>query len=400
MPIFKYTAKKGPDKLIESTIQAHNEEEVIELLSQSGLFPVKIEEVSQKVSTSSLGFSGKISRKNIINFSRQLSSLLKSGVPILKSLNIISQESENLNFKSIIDNIQVKVKEGERLSSALKEYPNVFSPLYIAMVQSGEINGTLEESLLRIAEHLKKQDEFVTKLRTALTYPFFMASMGILTVIFMITFVLPKLTKVFFDLHQELPLPTKIVLGISSILRHFWFIVIFLIILIIFFFKKETEGKKLVISRIKLNLPILKNFILKTELARLCRTLEVLIKTGIPILQGIESAVEVLDNEIIKQKIRECKKEMEEGVTFGQTLKKIDFIPPFVTNLVIVGEESGRLSESLSEIADFYERDTEEFLRITGTILEPLMILAVGVVIGFIVISMLLPIFQINLMAK
>ncbi len=401
MATFKYRAKKGPDEIIEDTFQAQSKEEVIEFLAKSGYFALKIEEVSRQASSSSSAtFSGRIKTKDLVNFSRQLSTLLRSGVPILKSLDIISEQSENANFKSILSQIKHRIENGEKLSAALNEYSYLFSSLYITMIQAGEVNGTLEESLSRIADHLKKQVEILNRIRAALTYPLFVVLTSIGTVIFMLIFVMPRLTQVFSALGQELPLPTKIVLAASAGIRHWWFLVVLGLAVILRFLRQQFTGKQTLWSRIKLGLPFLGKFFVKAELARFCRTLELLTRSGIPILKSIETAIPVVESETLREGIQRSQKEMEEGHSFGEALKKEPLIPPLVTNLITVGEESGRLSETFAEIADFYEKETDDLLQTTTALVEPLLILGVGLMVGFVVIAMLFPIFQINMMVK
>ncbi|MFH0796394.1 MAG: type II secretion system F family protein [Candidatus Omnitrophota bacterium] len=401
MPIFKYRAKKGPDEIIEDTLQAQSKEEVIEFLAKSGYFALKIEEVSRQTSSSlSATFSGRIKTKDLVNFSRQLSTLLRSGVPILKSLDIISEQCENANFKSILSQIKRRIENGEKLSAALSEYPYLFSSLYVTMVQAGEVNGTMEESLSRISEHLKKQQEILSRIRAALTYPLFVVLTSIGTIIFMLIFVMPRLTQVFSALGQELPLPTKIVLTVSASIRRWWFLVVIGLVIVVQFLRQQFTGKKTFWSRSKLRLPFLGRFFVQVELSRLCRTLELLTKSGIPILKSIETAIPILESETLQEGIRRSQKEVEEGHSFGEALKKEPLIPPLVTNLITVGEESGRLSETFAEIADFYEKETADLLQTTTALVEPLLILGVGLMVGFVVIAMLFPIFQINMMVK
>ena len=217
----------------------------------------------------------------------------------------------------------------------------------------------------------------------------------------MLTFVMPRLMKIFINLGQDLPLPTKILIFTSNGLRQwgFWIILILALIILIFRRQMRTKTGRISLSLLKLHLPLYGKFTLKAELARFSRTLELLIKNGIPILQAMDIATPVLENEIIKNQLSKSYKELEQGGSLGRSLRNSRLFPLFMTNLIIVGEESGKLDEALSEIASSYERDTDEAMRIMASLLEPLMILAMGLIVGFIVVAMLLPIFQINVMA-
>lgn len=404
--IYKYRAKKGPQDIVDDTIEASTEKEAIEKVSQLGLLPIHIEKVSQIIkelqTPSEAKVHGRIRSRQITIFSRQLASLLKSGVPILNSLNIIREQSENPHLKNILQSIHNAIKEGATFSSALAKYPNIFSNLYIAMIRTGEDAGNLPEVLLRIADYRTKQEEMLSRFRLALAYPFLMAIVGLATVVFMLTFVMPRLMRIFVNLGEKLPLPTRILISISQGLRQGWFWIILILAIIILVIKRQAKTKvgRLSLSIFKLHLPVLGNFILKAELSRFSRTLELLIKNGIPILKAIDIAIPVLENEVIKNQLRQSYKQLEQGGSFGKSLKNSKVFPLFMSNLITVGEESGKLDEALAEVASSYERDTDEAMRMMASLLEPLMILGMGLIVGFIVVAMLLPIFEINVMAR
>jgi type II secretory pathway component PulF len=404
--IYKYRAKKGPEDIVDGTIEASSEKEAIEKVSQMGYIPIHIEKFSPAVAEPHLisegKLHGKIKSRETTIFSRQLASLLKSGVPILNALNIIREQSENPHLKYILHSIHNEIKEGATFSSVLAKYPNIFSSLYVAMIRTGEDTGGLPEVLLRIADYRMKQEDMLSRFRMALAYPILMAIVGLATVVFMLTFVMPRLMGIFVNLGEKLPLPTRILISISQGLRSswFWIILIFATIILIIRRQAKTKTGKISLSIFKLHLPILGNFILKAELSRFSRTLELLIKNGIPILKAIDIAIPVLENEVIKNQLRQSYKQLEQGGSFGRSLKNSKVFPLFMSNLITVGEESGKLDEALAEVASSYERDTDEAMRIMASLLEPLMILGMGLIVGFIVVAMLLPIFEINVMAR
>lgn len=404
--IYKYRAKKGPQDIVDGTIEASSEKEAIEKISQMGYIPVRVEKFSPAIVelhlTSQGKLHGKIKSRQTTIFSRQLASLLKSGVPILNALNIIREQSENPHLKYILHSIHNEIKEGATFSSVLAKYPNIFSSLYIAMIRTGEDTGNLPEVLLRIADYRMKQEEMLSRFRMSLAYPILMAIVGLATVVFMLTFVMPRLMGIFVNLGEKLPLPTRILIFISQGLRQWWFWIILILAIIILLIRRQAKTKtgKLSLSIFKLHFPILGNFILKAELSRFSRTLELLIKNGIPILKAIDIAIPVLENEVIKNQLRQSYKQLEQGGSFGRSLKNSKVFPLFMSNLITVGEESGRLDEALAEVASSYERDTDEAMRIMVSLLEPLMILGMGLIVGFIVVAMLLPIFEINVMAR
>jgi general secretion pathway protein F len=403
MPIYKYRAKKGPDSTMEGRIEADNKEEAIEKLSQMGYVPVRVQESeSMTQAVSPFKVTGRIRSREITIFSRQLSSLIKSGVPILRAINIISEQSDNPHFKNVLSNIHDQIRDGKAFSLALASYPSVFSEFYISMVRTGEDSGTLQEILSRITDYRQQQDEFLSKIRTALAYPILMAIVGIATIIFMLTYVMPRLTQIFINLGQDLPLPTKILIALSSRFQQSWFWIVLTVGLLWFIFKQQTKAETLRVasSRFRLSLPIFGEFSLKTELARFSRSLELLIRSGLPILKAIQVSIPILRNEVIKRHLLQSYRELEQGGSLGKSLKKSKLFPAFMTNLISVGEESGRLDEALSEIGRAYERDIDDTIKVMSTLLEPMTILIMGLMVGFIVVAMLLPIFQINVMAR
>ncbi len=402
MTLYRYRAKKGTQGIIEGEIEADSDKEAIEKLSQTGYLPLNIEAVSESDKSSDIKFKeikGRIKFSQVTIATRQLASLLRSGLPILKSLNIIKEQVENNKFKKVLDNVYSDIRNGESFSFALAKYPKVFSSLYVGMASAGENSGNLPNVLLNISEYRTKQEALLSRLRMALVYPAIVASLGLATVIFMLTFVIPRLGHIFSDSSQSLPIPTQIIMATSHGLRQWWHWIILILVIIVFLIKKQlkTDAGKLFLSKLKINLPLLGKLFIKTELLRFCGTLELLIKSGIPILKALNVAIPVLSNQLIKNQLQISYKELEQGGSFGLSLKKSKLFPLFMSNLILTGEESGRLDESLGEVVINYERDTNEMVKVISTLVEPVIIVVMGVVVGFIVMAMLLPIFEISL---
>jgi type II secretory pathway component PulF len=411
MPTFKYKAKKGPEDIIEASVDAASEKEAIEKISIMGYIPVSIELESKGGGSSSshqtaaavlMKPPGRIKSKQITIFSRQLASLLKAGVPILRALNIISEQSNNPNFKAVFFQINRAVKEGATFSSALSKYPAVFSPLYIAMIRTGEDSGSLPQVLLRIAEYRVKDEEMYSRFKMAMVYPVLMMVVGIGTIVFMLTFVLPRLMNIYSTMGQSLPLPTRILIAISTGLREKGGLILIGVAAAIFLFRQQAQTKagKLAFGAMALRVPVLGALVQKAELARFSRTLELLLKSGLPILRALSISLPVLNNEVIKNYLNKSYKGLEQGGSFAASLRDSRLIPPFMSNLVSVGEESGKIDDALREIADSYEKDTDDSLRISNSLIEPVMMLVMGLIVGFIVMAMLLPIFEMNMMVK
>ncbi len=408
MSTYKYRAKKGPENIVEGVIEALSEKSAVEKLSQAGYLPLHVELETQDKGILHKGAGAKhaarpaagkrVKSSEITVVSRELASLLKSGVPILKALDIISEQSENARLKETFTSIHGAIKDGSAFSSALLKHPRIFNSLYIALIRSGENSGALPETLLRIAEYRANQEQMISRFWMAIAYPVFMAITGFATVIFMLTFVMPKISVLFTNAGQTLPLPTRILISTSAYMRHWglWIAAAASIAIFLMQRRLKTAQGKLFLSSFVLGLPLFGKLILKTELSRFSRTLELLIKNGITILKAIETAVPVLGNEIIKNQLLLSRKELEQGGSFGRSLKGSKLFPAFMANLIVVGEESGRITESLSEIANAYERDTDEQMKVMTSLLEPLMILLIGLIVGFIVVAMLLPVFDIS----
>ena len=402
MAVYGYCAKQYSGKIIEGSIEAQSEKDALEKLSKKGYIPVSLKEDAKNAGSPSF-FSGRINTgikyRQVTSFSRELASLLRSGVPILKAVGISSGQCESPALRNILSDIHSSLKRGASFSLVLSRYPVVFSPFYIAMIKAGENSGDLPEALLRICDYRMKQEELFSRFRMALVYPFLMTVVGLATVVFMLVFVMPRLTRIFADVGRELPLPTQILISASNALRGWWYWIFLILIVFALVAKKRlgTKSGKLSLSFLKLHIPVFGRFIFKAELSRFCRTLALLIKNGLPILKAISVAAPVVQNEIVKNQLKKSCKALERGNSFGMSLKDSGFFPMFMTNLILVGEESGRIESALTEIADAYEREVNEAIKIMDSLLEPLMVLGVGLVIGFIVIAMLLPVLDISI---
>lgn len=421
MPTFKYRAKETQGKTVEGLVEAATQEEAIEKVSQLGYIPIRLEQIASEKkkehksssqdgssprggfnSKISFGFANKIKGKEITAFGRQLASLLRAGVPILKAIGIINEQSEDLAFKKILGQIYENVKNGASFSSALSQYPDTFSPLYIALVSAGESSGNLDQSLLRVTEYRQKQEEILSRVRSSMIYPALMALTGVGTIIFMLAFVMPRLLGIFSRLGGQLPLPTRILIQLSEAVRQPWLWIsgVIVAIIVIMLLRKKNAAQSKAMSLLILRLPLFGAFTLKIQIARFARTMELLIKSGISVLEAIRNTAPVVSNTALREDLVTCLQVIKEGGSFGQSLKKTKRFPNFMINLLSVGEESGKLDEALGEIANFYERESDEAVRIVTSLLEPLMILSMGLVVGFIVIAMLLPMFEINMMVK
>jgi len=402
MPLFNYKAKKGPKDIIEDSMEAETEQEVVTKLTGQGLFPISVEtasEIKDKKSVKVSAWFSKITVKDLNVFTHQLSSLIKSGLPLLSAMYIISEQTENKYFRHILEDLAQSIKRGDMLSDAMTRYPKIFPPLYTAMIKSGEDSGSLDIILKRLAEHREKAEEIKSRIRSALAYPIIVTLVGIGSVVFLMLMVIPQIEKVFISLKMELPWSTQLLIGISNALSSYWYLFLGGIVFLLIATKGVTLIEKTVLDRIKLGLPFIGKFIRKNESAKFATSLSLLLTNGIPILTALDIVTPTLSNNLLQDALKSVSNDIRLGGSMSSGMQKTTFFFPFMTNMIKVGEESGHLDEVLNEIASFYDREIGETIKIGLSMLEPILILIMGLVVGFIVLSMLLPIFSINVMA-
>ncbi len=401
MPSYIYKAKKDAVNSITGQISAQNEEDALEIINQLGLIPVSIEESNAEGVLFSNIREVKIKDKELYLFSKQLANLLKSGVTLLKALEVLSEQTKSVYFARVLGDVSIGVKSGRSFSACLADYPAIFIPLFVAMVRAGEEMGKLRQMLNSVADFLKAQEEFASKVRSACVYPAFMMIIGISTVIFILTFVMPKMSVIFTEAGQVLPWPTRVVMGTSHFFQAYGFgtIIVGAIGLLMFNRWRATSRGTILIGQILLNLPYVRAFVLRVDLARFTKTMSLLLESGLTIIRSIEIAIPTMHNPQLKMDLLVCVQGLTAGENLGQCLSRSNLIPPMMVQVITVGEESGSLQESLKDIAESYEADISETTKLITTVLEPIMILAVGGVVGFIVFAMLLPIFSMDIMA-
>lgn len=404
MKNFIYKAKNGPDELIEGVIVAHSTQDVVDQLAKKGLVAtfVKEQETGKSVIFSEQRFRRLfgVRLKTLIVFTRQLAKLLHSGIPILRALDILAEQTPDHYFKNVIEAIAHKVQNGQTLSSSLKEHPKIFNSFYIAMVKAGEDSGSIDTSLSRLSDYYMQQYELITKVKAALAYPLLILFVGIGTLVFIFTNVIPRIIPILLGLNMSMPLPTKILIGISDFLTKSWPWLILLAVIVVLIFMRAMKKNALqsYLSHIQLHLPLFGDLYFKSEFSKFARALETSLRSGIPVVTAIDLTLPIINNMVIRKELESSLKELESGGSFGRSLKKAKIFPAFVYNLILIGEESGKLNDALADIAETFEKDCEEYVKVLMTLLEPCMVLAVGLIVGFIVSAVLLPIFQLNFM--
>ncbi len=405
MKQYRYKAKKGPTEIVEGTLTADTQDEAIDKVNGMGLVPVDIRE---DVLTAEVAKEHRkrrwqrISATNILAFYRQMGKLVKSGVSLPQAVYLVSQGLENETFQSVLEKIHKDIRQGETFSAALGAYPKVFSPFDIGMIQTGEAAGRLDEVLKQIADYRETQRALMSKVRGAIAYPAFVLVMGFFTVGFMLSNVIPKFSRFFADLGQELPWITRALIAVSSWMEQYGLFLFLGFVGLVFFILAllKNPAYRLKYDGLLLRLPLAGKVLLKAEIARSARTLELLLKSGIPILKALRIAVPVTGNLRVRQDIEACRLLVEEGGTVSEGLRRSSLFPAFARHFVSIGEESGNLDESLREIAEWYEKDTEEAVKVMTSLLEPLMILVIGGILGVVIIAVLLPVFSMNTMVS
>lgn len=392
MPNFAYTVRDATGQVIPGQSEAENEDILRKRLTENNFTVVDIKQV--KSTQKRVGGYGGVKKTDLSVMCRQFSTMIDAGVTLVRCLNVLSEQATNPKLKAILNDIQNEVEGGNTLSKALEKYPNVFDRLFCGLVNAGEIGGALEESLQRLSQFLEKDVELKRKVKSAMTYPVIIMSFATLVVMGLMTFVLPKFMGLFKDLGiKDLPVPTAVLQACSNFMLAKWywmivFIIVFFIALKLFL---KTKVGRRVFDRLKLKMPVFGKLNHKVALARFARTLSTLLSSGVGILQAMETVAGTVSNDIISDAILEARARIREGDKIGEPLARSGLFPPMVVQMITIGEESGALDPMLSKVADFYEDEVEAALASLTAAIEPVMIVGLGGVVGFIVIALFLP---------
>ncbi|MEW6007236.1 MAG: type II secretion system inner membrane protein GspF [bacterium] len=407
MAVFNYKAKDNAGAPVSGKIEAANLKEALVKLRGQGLRVLSTEQ--QKGGLAIEGLLGKI---NILDkpglgdrviFSRQLSTLINAGIPVVQCLNILVEQVKKKSFQKILTDVRRDIEGGEFISSALAKYPSCFDRLYVSMVKSGEVGGVLDEVLERIATYLENIAELRRKVIGAMVYPAMILFVAIAVVTFLLVFVIPKFKEVFQMFGEKLPKPTQILINISDFLVHWiWlvFLIIFVIVTVVNIIVNRSAKARLQWHRIILKIPLFGDLFRKIAIARFTRTLGTLVRSGVPILEALDIVAQTSGNRVIELAILDARNAIKEGERISDPLKRSGVFPPMVVQMISVGEETGALDAMLFKAADYYDREVDATVAALSSILEPMMIVILGVVVGFIVVCMYLPIFSLPGMIK
>jgi len=402
--VFKWSGKTRMGTIQSGEITAENRDEVVAYLRRQNILPTTISAKPKAISLRLPSIKkAKIKDKDIVVFTRQFSTMIDAGLPLVQCLEILSKQTENKALAEVINEVKVDVETGSTYADALKKHPRIFSELYVNMVAAGEAGGILDTILNRLAAYIEKAMKLKKKVKGAMIYPSVIVTVAVLVIAVIMIFVVPTFAKMFGTLGGTLPLPTRIVIGISNFLGGIGGLIILLLIvgLVIFItqFRRTDYGKRL-IDKILLRLPVFGILIRKVAVAKFTRTLGTLIQSGVPILDGLEITAKTAGNKVIEESITETRTSVSEGKTLADPLMKTGAFPPMVTQMIAVGESTGALDSMLSKIADFYDEEVDTAVANLTAMLEPMLMVFLGVTVGFIVVSMYLPIFKLITLIK
>ncbi|HZT43015.1 MAG TPA: type II secretion system F family protein [Chthonomonadaceae bacterium] len=398
MPVFQYVVRDSTGVERRGTSEAESQDILKRRLQEQGFQVGEVKQTSAGKKRSAAGGFGRVKLRDLSIFCRQFSTMIDAGVSLVRALDVLGEQTQNPKLKRIIREIQMEVESGQTLSKAMQKYPKVFNNLFIGLVRAGEVGGVLEESLQRLSHFLEKDMELRRKVKAALTYPCIVVIVAILIVLGLCTFIVPKFVDLFKDLGvKELPAMTQVLVDFSDFLKSKWYIGILIVVgvwLAIKYFGTTRIGRR-VIDRIKLKVPVFGKLSHKIALARFSRTLSTLLVSGVPILQAMETVAGTIGNEIIAEAVMNARARIREGDRINDPLEKSRMFPPMVVHMISIGEESGALDQMLTKIAEFYEGEVESQLQSLTAAIEPIMIVFLGVCVGFIVIAMFLPLINV-----
>lgn len=393
---YKYVALTRDGFKVNGSVDSTSENEVLRMIKSNGYLPVLIERDVESEAKFEI-LTKKVKKKDLAVFCRQFYTMLDAGINIVNSLDILSAQTENKTLKKAISNVAENVQKGVTLSEAMKMHPKVFPTILINMVEAGEVSGNLDTILERMAVHFEKENKTENKVRSSMVYPIVLMVVSVAVVIFMLIFILPTFVGMFEGSDTPLPLPTRILIGLSELLQSYWYIFIGIVALLVFGITSyiNSENGRRLYDGMKLKLPIIKGTTVKIVTSRFTRTLSTLMSSGIPLLRSMEVVSKVVNNKVVEDKLISGIEDIRRGVPLSRMIKDIEIFPPMVDSMVKIGEESGALDDILLKTADFYDEEVDVALTRLTSMLEPLMIVFMALIIGFIVIAMYLPMFEV-----
>jgi type IV pilus assembly protein PilC len=402
---FAYKVRDQGGNVVEGALEADDATLVVGKLRQMGYTPIAIEEKSSKSLSSDIkipGFGPKVKLKDVAVFSRQFATMINSGLSLIRALAILTDQTESPVLAKVAGEVRLDVERGSSLSAALSKHPKVFNHLYIAMVKSGEAGGVLDAVLMRLADTIEKQVELRRKVKSAMTYPVVVLVICSVIATAMLLLIVPQFKAIYADLGGTLPLPTRVLISVSDLLKKFFPIFIVLGVVAFFVFRRwsHSEQGKPKWDAFKLRVPVGGALTRKAALARFSRTLAALTRSGVGILEALDIVAETSGNEVVSTAVRDTQQAVKRGDTLSRPLEQHEVFPPMVVQMIAVGEETGALDEMLDKIADFYDQEVSATVDALTSLIEPLLICLMGVIVGGMIISLYLPMFNIIKLIK
>ena len=408
MPAYAYTGLNARGKATKGVMTAENVATLKATLKKQGVYLTSVAETRAPAAGTGANREVDLSRlfdrvtpKMVAQTTRLLGTLLRSGVTLPESLAALAEQVESPRFKGILGDIQAHVNEGTSLADAMREYPKVFSPLYVNMIRAGEASGALERVLDRLADFLERQEELKGKVTSAMMYPIILSILGAAIVTILMVQLVPKITSMFGDMNAELPWNTKLLIAASDVIADWWLVLLVLGGVVVWGFRRwrDTERGRAAVDSFVLRVPVVGELVRKVAITRFSRTLATLLQSGVQLLQALEIVESLLGNVKLEAVVREARSNIREGEGIAPALRRSGEFPPLVIHMIAVGERSGQLETMLEDVATAYERETNTAIDRMTTLLEPLMIVAMGVSVGFVMFSIMQPIMMLNEMA-
>lgn len=394
MPLFEYTAKNATTgQIMKGQLDAPTRDEVLNYIRKNRMIFVSMRAAPKTIS---FDFGKGVGTRDIVIFTRQFATMINAGLPLVQSLSILAAQTENKVLADVTRSVVYDVEAGNTLADAFSKHPKAFSGLYVNMVAAGEAGGILDTILLRLATFLEKNDALIRKVKSAMIYPGVIMTVAVLAVMVLLIFVIPVFQSMFASVNMELPLPTRVVIGMSEFLTSYWWALSLALGLGVFALRRyyaTAKGRKQ-IDTLLISAPVLGDVIRKSAVSRFTRTLGTLISSGVSILDGLEITAKTAGNRVIHDAVMESRHSIAGGETIAAPLEKSKVFPPMVISMIAVGEQTGGLDEMLSKIADFYDEEVDVAVGALLSLMEPVMIVVLGVVVGGMVVAMYLPIFD------
>ena len=395
METYVWSGRSREGQRQKGELAAKNKDEVISIMRKQNIMVTSVVKRAKKISLN-LPFQSKGSDKDIALFTRQFATMIDAGLPLVQCLDILSKQADNKAFAAVINEIRQDVEAGSTYADSLKKHPDVFGDLYANMVAAGEMGGILDTILNRLSKYIEKNIKLKRQVKAALFYPSTIVAVAFIVIIVLLVYVIPIFAKMFTDFGGTLPMPTQLVIGASNFMRSNILIIIGILVATILGARKyyKTQNGRLVIDSIILKLPVFGMLARKISVATFTRTLGTLISSGVPILDGLDIVAKTSGNKVVEKAIYATRQSISEGKTLSEPLAASQVFPPMVVQMIAVGETTGALDAMLSKIADFYDEEVDSTVGIMTSLLEPILMIFLGVIIGFIVVAMYLPIFK------